>query len=270
MYCVVKYDNYSKDYTFEIKSNVGPLDILMQTNGNIQQNKNSKLISNGGLIRLQAFKKANKLKKLPEHQIDLFGLMNASSNTLGGKIIIESDAINMHKTCELYANGWNGGGTILIGGDWQGGSKPEMRENEDIYEAISVNMEKGALIDASAKYNGNGGKVVIWSNTDHPKSNTVVKGALKALGGKYTGKGGMIETSGGAVDFEKVRVSTIASDGSAGKWLIDPWNFYFNSNQLNTLASNLNNNNVTISTWSSGPFEASVCGDGHVVFLAQV
>ena len=45
---------------------------------------------------------------------------------------------------------------MLVGGDWQGGN--------GVYQATTVTMEQGAVIDASALVDGDGGKVVLWSD----------------------------------------------------------------------------------------------------------
>jgi autotransporter-associated beta strand protein len=255
-----------------IASQNHPLNLTIKTKGDIIVKENAVLRTNGGEIKLQAFEETKRLKKNATTKIEVFGTLNASSKQIGGKIIIASDAIHLSSHSKILAQGNLGGGVILIGGDWQGGAVPKMKESEDIYEAIVVNVEKGALIDASATQKGNGGKVVVWSNLNHPRSNTFVQGDLLAMGGKISGKGGKIETSGGSIDFEKIKVSTIASDGSAGEWLIDPWNFFFNSTQLATLASNLGGANITISTGSNsasgGP--TTFFGRGYIVFDASL
>ena len=245
------------------------LNLTVKTKGDIIVKENAVLSTNGGEIRLQAFEETKRLKKNATNKIEVFGTLNASSKLKGGKIIIESDDIHLSSHSKVLAQGNLGGGVILIGGDWQGGKEKTKKESEDIYEAISVNMEQGALIDASALSHGNGGKVVLWSNLHHPRSNTKAKGQILAMS-HGRGKGGFIETSGGAVDFEKIKVSTIASDGSAGEWLIDPWNFVFNASQLSSLATNLNSNNITISTANSsitnGTSPSVFFGSGHIVF----
>jgi autotransporter-associated beta strand protein len=253
-----------------IASQNHPLNLTIKTKGDIIVKENAVLRTNGGEIKLQAFEETKRLKKNATTKIEVFGTLNASSKQIGGKIIIASDDIHLSSHSKILVQGNLGGGVILIGGDWQGGAVPKMKESEDIYEAIVVNIEKGALIDASATQKGNGGKVVVWSNLNHPRSNTFVQGDLLAMGGKISGKGGKIETSGGSIDFEKINVSTIASDGSAGEWLIDPWNFYFTSAQLSTLASNLASNNISVSTGSNTITNASnpntIFGTGHIVF----
>jgi autotransporter-associated beta strand protein len=251
----------------KIVSTKSRLDFIIKTQGNIKINPSTHIQTNGGDIQLQAFENTTKLKRNPTNTIEVYGTIEASG-VRGGKITIESDKIQLYSQSKVLSKGTFGGGKILIGGDWQGGAVPKMKESEAIYEAIVVNVEKGALIDASATQKGNGGKVVVWSNLNHPRSNTFVQGDLLAMGGKISGKGGKIETSGGAIDFEKINVSTIAADGSAGEWLIDPWNFFFNSTHLNSLASNLANSNISISTGNNSAWGSpnTFFGRGYIVF----
>jgi len=256
----------------KINSNQTHIKLLIQTKGNILLSEFSQIINKGGDIRLQAINKTETKHKTPSSKIILGGLISTSSDIKGGKIIIESDTIQIKNSSRLLSRGNFGGGSILIGGDWQGGADFNKSEPNTIYQAISVNMETGSEIDASATENGNGGKIVLWSNLNHPNSSTHAKGRILALGKGMQGKGGMIETSGGSVNFEGINVSTITTDGSAGEWLLDPWNFYFNSTQLSTLATNLGSNNITISTAnsSSAGSPSTIYGSGHIVFQAAL
>jgi hypothetical protein len=87
-----------------------------------------------------------------------------------------------------------------------------------------VIMEKGAVIDASAIKDGDGGKIVLWSDVLNPGSFTTVKGELYAKGGDLGGNGGMIETSGHILAINQAKISTIAPLGNTGMWLLDPGN----------------------------------------------
>ena len=91
-----------------------------------------------------------------------------------------------------------GGGKILIGGDW-GGGNPNMSlvtnpsaklENFTIATATTVSVDANTTINASATGRGNGGKVVLWSD-----SQTTFAGTILARGGAQGGDGGFVETS---------------------------------------------------------------------------
>jgi len=253
-----------------IISEKGELAVLLQTKGNIIIAERAKISTNGGAIRLQAFEQKIRFSKELSNSIAISGKLNASSVTKGGNIIVESDVIYIHPSAKLYATGKNGGGNILIGGDWQGGTILSKKFEETIYEAATVTMDKGAIIDASATENGNGGKVVLWSNLNHPASFTKAQGQLLAMGKGNSGKGGLIETSGGGINFDGVAVSTIASNGTAGQWLLDPHNLYFSTSDLSTIATNLASSNITITTSTNTNTGAgasnNIYGRGHIVF----
>ncbi len=65
----------------------------------------------------------------------------------------------------------NGGGTELIGGDYHG-------LNPDVQDASRTYLGPDASIDADATQNGNGGKVILWSN-----DGTQFYGSITARGG---------------------------------------------------------------------------------------
>lgn len=249
-----------------ILSQTNPLNVVFETKGNIEIAEHASIISQGGLINLKAFETGISIRNKILSAITINGLLDASKLSKGGTIVIESDEINLTATAALYAKGNYGGGAILVGGDWQGGST--VTYSKELYQATKVTMDQGALIDASALLNGDGGKVVLWSNLKNPASLTQANGEIAAKGSGSSGKGGKIETSGGAVHFEGIQVSTLASDGTAGNWLVDPYNFFFNTSQLNTLASNLAGSNIEISTanGSASGNPGIVYGSGQLVF----
>ncbi|NDG42000.1 MAG: filamentous hemagglutinin N-terminal domain-containing protein [Betaproteobacteria bacterium] len=115
------------------------------------ENRNA-VLAPGGLIILSA----NALASLQAGVIRNSGRLDASSLvSRGGKIMLEGDDITLAAGSRLDASGATGGGTVLVGGDWQGSG--EMRQ------ASKVTMDAGATIDASATDKGDGGKVVLWS-----------------------------------------------------------------------------------------------------------
>ena len=171
--------------------------------------------------------------------------------------------IALKDNTSINVSGAFGGGNALIGGDWQG--------SNDTYQATTVYMGQNVTIDASATENGNGGKVVLWSDVNSADSVTSAQGSVLAKGGAQGGDGGKVETSGGTLLFDGLRVNTQAADGSAGQWLLDPYNFFLDSVELGTIASNLDGSNITISTASSstGGASAESFGMGHLVFQSD-
>ena len=167
---------------------------------------------------------------------------NLEANSLvskGGKIYLEADDITLASTSKLEAKGASGGGTVLIGGDWQGGG--------DLRPATKITMAAGATIDASATDKGDGGKVVLWSDTHNVDSQTLVHGNIKAEAGPNGGDGGKIETSGHYLNVDDIQVSTSAHQGNTGEWLLDPYDI--------TIASA--GTTVAGTTWAAGTVTAS-------------
>jgi filamentous hemagglutinin family protein len=84
------------------------------------------------------------------------------------------------------------------------------------------------------------------------------------------GNGGFVETSGAHVQVASTaKVTTKSSTGKTGNWVVDPTNFNINAGSASqsdsgmgadTLSANLENNNVTLATVSSG----SEAGDINV------
>ncbi|MFN4884030.1 MAG: filamentous hemagglutinin N-terminal domain-containing protein, partial [Burkholderiales bacterium] len=153
---------------------------------------------------------------------NISGTLNVSSpDNQAGRVEVTAQKITIKDGARIDATGQTGGGTVLIGGDWQGSGATQ--------QAKTVSVEPDVEIDASAKSLGDGGKVVVWSDIRDPESITSVSGSLKSEGGSIQGNGGMIETSGHALQVDGVRISTQAPNGKTGLWLLDPYDVTINS-----------------------------------------
>jgi hypothetical protein len=110
----------------------------------------------------------------------------------------------------IDASGDSGGGTVLVGGDYQG-ANPGVQNAERTY------IGADGVIRADAMTTGDGGRVVVWADGD-----TRFFGSISAHGGSEGGNGGFVETSGkGALEaFGLVNVG--APKGQGGIWLLDP------------------------------------------------
>ncbi len=204
------------------------------------------------------------------------GHIEASSLTqVGGKIILEANEIELMGG-SIAASGRTGGGTVLIGSDWEG--KGELRQ------ASKITMQPSVKISANATEQGDGGTVVVRSRPEEPGSQAILAGHIEALGGPAGGHGGRVETSAGHLSVEGLTVSTAAPNGQKGEWLLDPYDVYIDGTATDMtaasgvytgssqpshfnatdLASALTNNNVTISTLGSG------AGDGDIFVNASI
>ena len=180
----------------------------------------------------------------------------------GGNATLTGDSITLDGNTNINVSGATGGGNALIGGDWQG--------SNGTYQATTVYMGQNVTIDASATDNGNGGKVVLWSDIYNANSLTQVDGTIRAIGAN--GTGGQVETSGHLLG---VNATASVQTGAGGEWLLDPadvtisnggdssytnisgtWtpNSGVNLVTINnaTLAAALNSGNVTVTAYNTG------------------
>ena len=87
----------------------------------------------------------------------------------GGEIKLLGNLVGLTGNARVDASGENGGGTVLVGGDFQG-------KNPNVQNAFRTFVGADASIKADAVTSGNGGKVIVWSD-DY----TVFGGTLTAL-----------------------------------------------------------------------------------------
>jgi filamentous hemagglutinin family protein len=166
-------------------------------------NANSAVVGENGRIVLKASGKA---------------LLEAGSVTsaagaagTGGQIQVLGEQVGLLGNAKIDASGATGGGTVLLGGDYQG-------KNAAVQNARQVLVGKDASVNADAIVSGNGGKVIAWGN-----ESAQVHGSISARGGAQGGDGGFVETSGHYLAVDGIRVNTGAAHGKRGNWLLDPY-----------------------------------------------
>ncbi len=130
----------------------------------------------------------------------------------GGSITITGEAITL-AGATLTADGAGGGdgGTILVGGDFQGGGT--------LPTAQTTFVDAGTTISADGGDEGNGGRVIIWSD-----DLTEFHGQISARGGDISGDGGFVEVSGQTDLVYRGFTDLRAANGETGELLIDPVN----------------------------------------------
>ena len=132
-----------------------------------------------------------------------------SAGADGGTVQVLGEQVDVAAGAGVDASGRNGG-TVLVGGDWQGGGSAMRAQN------TSVAMGAVIRADGSGGNNGgNGGKVVLWSD-----GATTAHGTVSARG---SAAGGKVETSGHALDVDGIAVDASGSKGNNGTWLLDPY-----------------------------------------------
>ena len=128
----------------------------------------------------------------------------------GGQVNVLGDRVALIDA-NINADGINGGGTVLIGGDFQGSGMVPKSEH------TVVNND--SFISADAIRNGDGGRVIVWSD-----GMTNFAGTISAKGGDFSGNGGFVEVSGKQQLRFDGTVDVTAAFGTKGTILLDPEN----------------------------------------------
>lgn len=142
---------------------------------------------------------------------------NTQSGATGGQVEVTGEKVGLGAGSTIDASGAAGGGQALIGGDYQGA-------NADVRNATATYIDAAATVRADATENGDGGKVVIWSD-----GTTRYFGSLSARGGLLGGNGGLAEVSGKQVLGFSGQADLTAPSGSLGSLLLDPNNLTINN-----------------------------------------
>ncbi|MBE9124809.1 MULTISPECIES: CHAT domain-containing protein [unclassified Coleofasciculus] len=136
----------------------------------------------------------------------------ASPNGQGGNVDVFGSQVGFVDQAQVNVSGDTGGGTVRIGGEYMGqGTVPN---------AQMTVVDSDVVIDADAEVNGNGGRVIVWSDDF-----TRFWGTITARGGTQAGDGGFVETSGeNLLEAIGGSVDASATNGLPGLWLLDPRN----------------------------------------------
>ncbi|MEI7782879.1 MAG: autotransporter-associated beta strand repeat-containing protein, partial [Betaproteobacteria bacterium] len=159
----------------------------------------------------------------------------------GGLIILSAQAANqilggvVRNTGSLQADGMSDNGGVI-----------RLSASHKIELAPSSSISA----DAAPGSAGQGGRIEVIADLSNPGSSTQVDGSLSAKGGERGGDGGFIETSAALLKIaDSARVSTLAPQGRAGYWLLDPNDFEVSSTgniSGSTLSTLLGSGNVTL------------------------
>ncbi|HZW12007.1 MAG TPA: filamentous hemagglutinin N-terminal domain-containing protein [Noviherbaspirillum sp.] len=142
--------------------------------------------------------------------LDAGSRTSATGAGTGGEIQLLGERVGLVGDAKVDASGQQGGGTVLVGGDFQG-------KNTDIQNAQYAYVGKDTEIKADAIESGDGGKVIVWSD-----NTTRAFGKISARGGAQSGNGGFVEVSG-KQDLEyRALADLTAANGKTGTLLLDP------------------------------------------------
>ncbi len=134
----------------------------------------------------------------------------SAEETTGGQIALLGNRVGVIEGT-LDASG-SGGGTIRIGGDFQG--------QGTIPNATQTVVSEGSEIAADALDAGDGGTVILWAD-----DTTEFAGSITARGSQETpSDGGFVEVSGKETLLFRGNVDLSAVRGTVGNLLLDPEN----------------------------------------------
>jgi hypothetical protein len=130
----------------------------------------------------------------------------------GGRVeVLGTNSVALLENATIDVSAPTGGGTILIGGDFQGRGTVPNAKRTYVSDKVTIN--------ADALTNGNGGKVIVWADEV-----TGFYGSISARGGLESGHGGLVEVSGKEHLIFRGQVNTSAVNGLPGTLLLDPNN----------------------------------------------
>jgi filamentous hemagglutinin family protein len=142
----------------------------------------------------------------------------------GGTAQVLGQRVAVMDQASIDVSGETGGGTILIGGDYQG-------KNAAVQNSTATWFGPDASLKANANTNGDGGKVIVWADDV-----TRAYGSIEAKGGAQQGNGGFIETSGkGSLEVAGIRVNT-----GGGTWLLDPYSIVIDNSSTTDVTGSPN------------------------------
>jgi filamentous hemagglutinin family protein len=217
------------DGLLNVAVNQGAVDALVQNGGMIRADGGQVLltalsagnlllsaVNNTGVIQAQSVENHNgTIRLLGDMQsgtVNVSGTLDASgtgAGQTGGNVTVTGHHVGLFGG-QINASGDAGGGTVLVGGGYQG-------NNPAVQNASAAYMSADSTINVDAITSGNGGTAVVWSN-----DSTRAYGGITARGGAQGGNGGLIETSGHWLDVWGINANASAPNGKAGTWLLDP------------------------------------------------
>ncbi|WP_455212535.1 two-partner secretion domain-containing protein, partial [Kaarinaea lacus] len=211
----------------ELISNTSQLAVAVSNNGVLSadggeimlsakaaRNVFDQVINNEGVIKATKIERKGGVVRLVGEggEVQHSGLIDASgysTGEIGGDVEILGDQVRLASGSIVDASGANGGGNVLIGGEYRGQGTSKT--------ANSTYVSNDSRINADALNEGDGGEVILWANND-----TEFHGSISARGGQQFGNGGFVEISGKNEVTISNYVNLSASKGRAGTLLIDP------------------------------------------------
>lgn len=199
--------------------------------------------------------------------IDAVNQVQTPNGGRGGEVRVLGETINV-SSASIDASGNAGGGTVLVGGNWQGRGPERNAQN--------VNVDAGSTIKSNASVTGDAGTVVVWSDHTTRFAGTIEGKAAQGTGGlaeisgkRHLGVGGSADLRGSARDghllLDPGSVSIVDGGNTAPPGSLDTFNDGFVNAQLalgsltitttastNAAAEDLTVDSAADISWSTG------------------
>jgi filamentous hemagglutinin family protein len=194
----------------------------------------------------------------------LYGNQVTSTGSLvapGGTVMVLGERIGLFDPTQIDVSSELVGGTVLIGGGFQG--------QGDAPNAARTFVGSQVTINADANRNGNGGNVIVWADEV-----TGFYGNISARGGIEAGNGGFVEVSGKQQLIFAGIVDTSAARGSFGTLLLDPTNIIIANGTVGADDAQLTDSQILQGDGGAVPFTISeealeaLAGDTNVLMQA--
>ena len=195
-----------------ISANGGHVLMTARAASNVVDN----VVNNTGMIQATSVSSKNGEIVLDagDGTVEASGTIDASgtaSGETGGSVKVLGKTVQVADGTTIDASGANGGGSILIGGNFHGKGSEQNADTTTI---------GNATIKADALQKGDGGKIAVWSNKQ-----TVFNGTISAKGGAQAETAAMSKPPAVTSRSARPRRSTrLSSHGKTGTWLLDPQN----------------------------------------------
>ncbi|MDB9513261.1 filamentous hemagglutinin N-terminal domain-containing protein [Kamptonema animale CS-326] len=197
--------------------------------------------------------------------LDVSSILGWGTTGVGGNVNIFGSKVGVISG-NINASGSNGGGQVLIGGDYRGlGVVPN---------AERTFVSSNSAINADAVTSGDGGRVIVWADDI-----TRFYGNITTRGGSIFGNGGFVEVSGKQyLDFQG-NVNTLAPNGTTGLLLLDPTNITIQSGagSFTSLAqvdqfgdANIGANTIAAGVINAATTNVTLQATGNITFNAPV
>jgi autotransporter-associated beta strand protein len=135
----------------------------------------------------------------------------------GGEVHVLGKNVQLLGTARIDAAGHSGGGTVLVGGGYQG-NDTSVRNGQYTYVGSNV------VVNVDAVFAGFGGTAIFWADKA-----TAFYGTVMARGGATGGDGGFVEISGKEGLAFNGWADAAAPAGQVGTVLFDPTNIVINN-----------------------------------------